>query len=78
MSDNRIVVSTGYGIGSFLAGLMSWIVNKSFVWAIIHFLFGWFYVFYACCAHTSAIDNAARSVISNTNDATITNVEKNE
>lgn len=34
------------GIGTILAMLLSWTVNHSIVWAIIHAIFGWFYVIY--------------------------------
>ena len=39
--------STGLGLGSILAILISVALNKSFWWAILHMLFGWFYVIYA-------------------------------
>ena len=42
------VAKSGIGIGSALAIAISWSINKSLVWAIIHGIFGWFYVvFYA-------------------------------
>ena len=39
--------SAGLGIGSIIALIISVALNKSFLWAIIHLLFGWFYVVYA-------------------------------
>ena len=39
--------SAGIGIGGVLALLISVALNKSFLWAIIHLIFGWFYVVYA-------------------------------
>ncbi|TDI33317.1 MAG: hypothetical protein E2P03_05105 [Acidobacteria bacterium] len=33
-------------IGSVLAGILSWKVNHSIVWALVHAFFSWFYVFY--------------------------------
>ena len=39
--------STGLGLGAVLALLISVAINKSFWWAIVHMLFGWFYVLYA-------------------------------
>jgi hypothetical protein len=39
--------SAGIGIGGVLALLISVALNKSFWWAILHVLFGWFYVLYA-------------------------------
>ncbi len=40
------VAKSGVGMGSALAIAISWSVNKSIVWAIIHGVFGWFYVAY--------------------------------
>ena len=36
----------GIGLGSAIAVAISWSLNKSIVWAIIHGIFGWFYVIY--------------------------------
>ncbi len=36
----------GIGFGSALAITISWSANKSILWAILHGLFGWFYVIY--------------------------------
>ena len=36
----------GIGLGSVIAVAISWSLNKSILWAIIHGLFGWFYVIY--------------------------------
>lgn len=33
-------------LGTVLAVTISWSVNKSILWAIIHGLFSWFYVIY--------------------------------
>jgi hypothetical protein len=38
------VVKTGIGFGSALAIVISFTVNKSIFWAIIHGLLGWIYV----------------------------------
>jgi hypothetical protein len=40
------VAKSGVGMGSALAIAISWSVNKSIVWAIIHGVFSWFYVVY--------------------------------
>lgn len=42
----REVVKHGASFGSALAIAISWSVNKSIVWAIIHGIFSWFYVIY--------------------------------
>jgi len=36
----------GIGFGSALAITISWSVNHSILWAIIHGVFSWFYVIY--------------------------------
>jgi hypothetical protein len=45
---NRTVqtVKAGASFGSALAIAISWSVNKSIVWAIIHGVFSWLYVLY--------------------------------
>lgn len=39
-------VRGGITLGSALAVTISWSVNKSIIWAIIHGIFSWFYVIY--------------------------------
>jgi hypothetical protein len=34
----------GIGLGSAIAVAISWSVNQSILWAILHGFFGWFYV----------------------------------
>lgn len=36
----------GLGFGGVLAIIISWSVNHSILWAIIHGFLGWFYVIY--------------------------------
>ncbi|MFS0876379.1 hypothetical protein [Solibacillus isronensis] len=36
----------GVSFGMVLAIIISWSVNKSILWAIIHGMFGWLYVIY--------------------------------
>ena len=36
----------GIGLGSAVAVAVSWSLHKSLLWAVIHGLFGWFYVVY--------------------------------
>ena len=36
----------GIGLGSALAITISWSVNESLLWAIVHGLLSWFYVIY--------------------------------
>ncbi len=41
------VVKYGVSFGSALAMAVSFTLNKSILWAMIHGLLGWIYVFYA-------------------------------
>lgn len=36
----------GVGLGSAIAVAISWSLNQSIIWAIVHGFFGWFYVIY--------------------------------
>lgn len=36
----------GIGLGSAIAVAISWSLNQSIIWAIVHGFFGWFYVIY--------------------------------
>jgi hypothetical protein len=40
------VIRNGIGFGSALAIAISWSINKSVVWAILHGLLSWIYVLY--------------------------------
>lgn len=42
----RQIVRNGIGFGTALAIAISWSVNKSILWAIIHGIFSWLYVIY--------------------------------
>lgn len=46
MANSNTVVKTGVGFGSVLAITISWSLNQSILWAIIHGIFSWFYVIY--------------------------------
>lgn len=39
-------MENGIGFGCALAMVVSYAANKSLVWAVLHGLFGWFYVIY--------------------------------
>jgi hypothetical protein len=45
MKENSIKYGFFHG-GNALAIAISWSINKSILWAILHGLFGWFYVIY--------------------------------
>lgn len=47
MSDHRgDAAKAGISLGSVIAVAISWSLNKSIVWAIVHGIFSWFYVIY--------------------------------
>jgi hypothetical protein len=46
MSYRGETIRTGISFGSALAMVISWSVNKSVLWAMIHGLFSWLYVVY--------------------------------
>ncbi|MEX2180908.1 MAG: hypothetical protein WD771_02620 [Gemmatimonadaceae bacterium] len=47
MSSTRVEVTrAGISFGSALAIAISWSVNHSVLWAIVHGIFSWFYVVY--------------------------------
>lgn len=46
MKDIKQVVINGIGMGNALAIVISWSLNHSVLWAIIHGLFSWLYILY--------------------------------
>ena len=46
MAMGQEVTRSGITFGSVLAITISWSVNKSILWAIVHGVFSWFYVLY--------------------------------
>lgn len=52
MSEHRSSSSGacgGIGIGTVVAIVLSWSINHSVLWAIVHGFFGWFYLLYWLC-----------------------------
>jgi len=43
---SKETTSSGIGIGTVIAIILSWSVNHSIFWCIIHGIFGWLYVIY--------------------------------
>lgn len=43
MNDNAI---SGIGLGTVIAAIVSWSVNHSILWAIMHGFCGWLYIAY--------------------------------
>ena len=41
-----IIRHRGITIGCSLAMIISWSINKSILWAIVHGIFSWFYIIY--------------------------------
>ena len=55
MSNNSSTAAGGgIGLGGLLAVLLSWTVNHSVLWCILHFLCGWFYVGWYLIVHSGA------------------------
>ena len=46
MAKGSTAATAGIGFGTALAITISWSVNKSILWAIVHGIFSWFYVIY--------------------------------
>ena len=45
--NQPVYLAPGVGLGTIIAVVISWSRNKSILWAILHGIFGWFYVIYA-------------------------------
>ena len=46
MSNNTCNASTGIGLGFFISGFISYVLN-GFWWSVLHAFFGWLYIIYA-------------------------------
>lgn len=46
MSSQKQVICSGVGLGEIIAVVLSYSINHSIGWAILHGIFGWFYVIY--------------------------------
>ncbi len=54
MSDSRSsAAGGGITLGSLLAVVLSWTVNHSVLWCILHFFCSWFYVIYWLIEYSS-------------------------
>jgi hypothetical protein len=58
----RATARATFPVFGIAAAAMSWVVNKSIGWAVVHFFCGVFYVLYASCAHTEEINAAIEAV----------------
>ncbi|MCZ6657474.1 MAG: hypothetical protein O7C67_09275 [Gammaproteobacteria bacterium] len=52
MQAKTEIVRSGVTFGSAMAIAISWSVNKSLLWAMIHGVFSWFYVIYYAVVRT--------------------------
>lgn len=52
MQAKTEIVRSGVTFGSAMAIAISWSVNKSILWAMVHGLFSWFYVIYYAVIRT--------------------------
>lgn len=46
MAHKAEAARAGIGLGSALAIAISWSINKSILWAVVHGILSWFYVIY--------------------------------
>lgn len=53
MSDSRSKAGGGITLGGLLAVILSWTVNHSIGWCILHFFCSWFYVIYWAIEYSS-------------------------
>lgn len=60
MSKLKIVAAPLPVMGA-VAAIMSWTVNKSIGWSVVHFFCGLFYVLYAACAHNEELTEALKA-----------------
>ncbi len=57
MGTGGQVVKAGISFGSALAMVISWSMNKSLLWVIVHGLLSWLYVvYYALRFHFNSVD----------------------
>jgi len=45
-TPSRIYINFGASVGTAVAAVISWSVNHSVGWAILHAMFSWFYILY--------------------------------
>ena len=46
MSSTGSAASSGIGLGTAIAVTISWSLNKSILWCVVHGICSWFYVLY--------------------------------
>jgi len=50
--------SAGVGFGAVIAIILSWSINHSVWWCLLHGFFGWFYILYLCMGFGGGFDAA--------------------
>jgi hypothetical protein len=53
--DKKSGCTVSFGVGSVISCIISYALNGSFWWAVLHFFFGWLYVLYAVFFRTKEI-----------------------
>lgn len=46
MAVRDVKLGYGGGVGTAVAAVVSWSINHSILWALVHAFFGWFYLLY--------------------------------
>ena len=61
--DDKTAASSGIGIGSVIAFIISYCTWHSIGWGIIHGLFGWAYVLYFAIVYTDTLKSYLDHII---------------
>lgn len=61
--DDKTAASSGIGIGSVIAFIISYCTWHSIGWGIIHGLFGWAYVLYFAIVYTNILKSYLDHII---------------
>ena len=54
-NKNKTATSSGVGIGSIIAFILSYCTWHSIGWGILHFFFGWAYILYFAIRYTEIL-----------------------
>ena len=60
---SRANIQVKLGFGSLVALVLSWVTNHSFWWALLHFVFGWFYVAYWVLEYSVLVEHIKRWMV---------------
>lgn len=56
MSDRSSKVNVSCSVGGIVAVILSYAINESFWWALLHAFCGWFYVMYWLLSYTDILE----------------------